>query len=285
LLTSICKTGYKTLSGLFILLLFISQLAFSQGAIKPQEKEYLKLNKEYLFSYLTDARDVAVAPLRWNKNQWIGFAGFAGVTTLVYTQDEEIQQFFQGNRTETKDKLNNYFFDPLGTWYLIPIFGSMYIYGLAAKNPEAETAALVTGKAIIIAGTYSFVFKNIFQRKRPYESDPSDAAYWDGPFGGFQHNSFPSGHTTVVFAAATAISTYYNDKLWVGLTSYSLAAMVGISRMYGDAHWASDVIAGAMLGYSIGRLVANKQNNQKHFSFAPYSNGWAMGVSVSYHLR
>jgi membrane-associated phospholipid phosphatase len=278
-------TGFQTLSGLILLLLLAPQLAFSQGAIKPAEKQYLKLNKEYLFSYLTDAKDVAIAPLRWNKNQWIGFAGFAGFTTLVYTQDGEIQQFFQRNHTGTKDNLNKYFFDPLGTWYLIPIFGSMYIYGLAAKNPKAETAALVSGKAIIIAGTYSFVFKNIFQRKRPYESDPPDAAWWGGPFNGFNYNAFPSGHTTVVFAAATALSTYYNDKLWVGLTSYTLAAMVGISRMYGDAHWASDVVAGAMLGYSIGRLVANKQKKQKHFCFAPYSNGWATGMSVSYYLK
>jgi len=275
----------KSFSGLFFLVLVSAQLAFSQGATMPEEKEYLKLNKDYLFSYLTDARDVAIAPLRWNKNQWIGFAGFVGGTALVYTQDEEIAQFFQRNQTETKDNLNKYIFDPLGTWYLIPIFGGMYIYGLAAKNPEAETAALLTSKAIVIAGTYSFVFKNIFQRKRPYESDPPDAGYWGGPFDGFNHNSFPSGHTTVVFAAATALSTYYNDKLWVGLTSYSLATLVGISRMYDDAHWASDVIAGAMLGYAIGKLVANKQNKQKHFSLAPYSNGWATGVSVTYNLR
>jgi len=60
---------------------------------------------------------------------------------------------------------------------------------------------------------------------------------------------------------------------------------VAVSRMYDDAHWATDVIAGSMLGYSIGRLVANKQKKQKHFSLAPYSNGWATGVSVTYHLK
>jgi membrane-associated phospholipid phosphatase len=277
--------NFKTLSGLIFLVLLSSGPVFSQGAVKPAEKEYLKLNKEYLFSYLTDARDVAIAPLRWNKNQWIGFAAFAGGTALVYTQDEEIAQLFQRNRTETKDKLNKYFFDPLGSWYLIPIFGSLYVYGLAAKNPEAETAALVSGKAIIIAGSYSFVFKNIFQRKRPDASNPSDAGYWGGPFDGFQHNSFPSGHTTVAFAAATALSTYYNDKFWVGLTSYSLATVVGISRIYSNDHWASDVLAGAVLGYSIGKLVANKTKKQSHFGFAPYYNGWASGITISYDVK
>ncbi len=278
-------TAFRPLSGLILLIFFSGQHAFSQGAIKPNENEYLKLNKEYIFSYLDDAKDVAVSPFRWKKNQWIGFAAIAGATALIYTQDDEIRDFFQGNRTETKDKLTKYVFDPLGTWYLIPIFGSLYLYGLAAKNPEAETAALVTGKAIIISGAYAVVIKQIFQRKRPYNANPPDPGYWGGPFNGFQYSSFPSGHTTLAFSAAAAISTFYKDKLWIGITSYSLATMVGISRIYDDEHWASDVVAGAVLGYAIGKLVVNKQTKQSHFSFSPYSNGWATGVSVSYSIK
>ncbi len=273
------------MSGLIFLVLMSSQFAFSQGAVKPAEEEYLKLNGEYLFSYLIDAKNVAIAPLRWDKNQWLGFTGFVGGTALIYTQDEPITDFFQRNRTDTKDKLTKYVFDPLGSWYLIPIFGSVYLYGLAAKNPEAETAALTTGKAIVISATYSFVFKNIFQRKRPYDADPPDAGYWGGPFNGFHYNAFPSGHATVAFAAATAISTYYKDKIWIGITSYSLATLVGVSRIYDNKHWASDVVAGAMLGYGIGRLVANKQKKQSYFSFSPYYNGWASGITVTYDLK
>ena len=277
---------FKWHSAFLFLLIFLSnQITYCQSAVKPPEKEYLKFNKEYLFSYLTDARDVAIAPLRWNKNQWIGFAGLAGATALVYTQDEVINEYFSRQQTETKDNLTKYVFDPLGNWYLIPIFGSLYIYGLAAKNPEAETAALLTGKAIIVSGAYTFVFKNVFQRMSPYESDPPDPAYWGGPFDGIQPNSFPSGHTAVTFAAAAAISSYYNDKIWVALTSYSLASLVGISRLYDGKHWASDVVAGAALGYAIGKLVANKQKKNSPFSLAPYSNGWATGISVSYSLE
>ena len=278
-------TGFRVLSGLLLFIFFSGQFAFSQSTIKPNENEYLKLNKAYLLSYLDDAKDVAIAPLRWNKNQWLGFAAFAGGTALVYSQDDEIRDFFQGNQTETKDKLAKYVFDPLGSWYLVPIFGSLYLYGLAAKNPEAETAALVTGKAIIISGAYAVVIKQVFQRKGPYDAKPPDAGYWGGPFNGFQYNSFPSGHTTLAFSAAAAISTFYKDKLWIGITSYSLATMVGVSRIYDNNHWASDVVAGAVLGYAIGKLVANKQRKQSHFSFLPYSNGWATGISISYSIK
>ncbi len=270
---------------LILLFSFYCQIIFPQTAIRSQGNEYLKLNKDYFISYLDDAKDVAIAPLRWNKNQWLGFAAFAGGTALIYTQDDEIRDFFQGNRTETKDKLTKYVFDPLGSWYLVPIVGSLYLYGLTAKNQEAETAALLTGKAVIISGAYVFMFKQVFQRKRPTQGEHPDPGYWGGPFDGFQYNSFPSRHATLAFAAATSISAYYKDKLWVGVISYSLATMVGISRIYDDEHWASDVVAGAVLGYAIGKLVVNKQRKQSHFSLAPYSNGWATGVSISYILE
>ena len=270
---------------LILLFSFYCQIIFPQTAIRSQGNEYLKLNKDYFISYLDDAKDVAIAPLRWNKNQWLGFAAFAGGTALIYTQDDEIRDFFQGNRTETKDKLTKYVFDPLGSWYLVPIVGSLYLYGLTAKNQEAETAALLTGKAVIISGAYVFMFKQVFQRKRPTQGEHPDPGYWGGPFDGFQYNSFPSRHATLAFATATSISAYYKDKLWVGVISYSLATMVGISRIYDDEHWASDVVAGAVLGYAIGKLVVNKQRKQSHFSLAPYSNGWATGVSISYILE
>ncbi len=206
-------TGFRTMSGLTFLVLLSAQFAFSQGAVKAAEEESLKLNGEYLFSYLIDPKNVAIAPLRWDKNQWLGFTGFIDGTVLIYTQDEPITDFFQRNRTVTKDKLTKYVFDPLGSCYLIPICGSVYLYGLATKNPEAETTALTTAKAIAISAAYSLVFKNIFQRKWPYDADPPDAGYWGVPLNRFHYNAFPSGHPTVAFAAATAISTYYKDKI------------------------------------------------------------------------
>ena len=127
------------------------------------------------------------------------------------------------------------------------------------------------------------LFKGLFQRKRPFESDPLDPNWWGGPFDGFHHNSFPSGHTSVVFAAAAVLGSYYKDKKWVGITSYTLAGLVAISRNYDDKHWASDVVAGAALGYSIGKLVYNK-HERRRLQVEPYGSLYGQGISMRYRF-
>jgi membrane-associated phospholipid phosphatase len=57
----------------------------------------------------------------------------------------------------------------------------------------------------------------------------------------------------VAFAAATAASREV-DRSWpaaaryVTAISYTVATLVGLSRMYKNKHWASDVVASAGLG-------------------------------------
>ncbi len=264
---------------LLVLLLFNSQLLHSQQT----ENQYISLNKDYVVSYFADAGDIAIAPLRWKKNQWIGFAAFTGVTLLAYSQDEVIRDYFRRNQTETKDKITKNFLDPLGTVYLAGVVGGMYIYGLVAKNDETETAALLTGKAVILTGGYTLLVKSLFQRERPNASNPPDPRSWGGPFDGFHHNSFVSGHTSVTFAAATVLGAYYKDRKWVGIMAFSLASLVAVSRVYDDKHWVSDVVAGAALGYSIGRLVYNK-HEKKSLSIKPYGSIYGKGVTLNWSL-
>ena len=264
------------LLALFLLLTFLTPQIYAQ----QNEASYLKLNKAYLKSYVNDAADIAIAPVRWKNNQWLGFAAVAGVTLLAYSQDEVINDFFQGNQTSQIDQISKYVFDPLPTYYLAGLLGGMYIYGLAANDSHTETAALLTGKAVILTGAYTYLFKSLSQRKRPYQSNPPDPGYWGGPFDGFHYTSFPSGHTSVAFAAATVLSAFYKDHKWVGISAFSLTGLVALSRSYDQKHWASDVVAGAALGYAIGRLVYNKHQNQK-FGIYPYTSYWGNGLRFS----
>ena len=64
--------------------------------------------------------------------------------------------------------------------------------------------------------------------------------------------SFPSGHASAAFAAAALLSdgSPGTAPIW-----YGLATIVAISRPYVHIHHASDTVAGAALGYAIGRTV------------------------------
>ena len=72
--------------------------------------------------------------------------------------------------------------------------------------------------------------------------------------------SFPSGHTTVAFGVATVIATEYADKPAIPIIAYTLAGLVGLSRINDNEHWASDIIFSAPLGWAVGKLVARQRN-------------------------
>ena len=65
------------------------------------------------------------------------------------------------------------------------------------------------------------------------------------PFSG--HASFPSGHSSLAFATATALDRE-TEAGWVPWVVYPIAGLVAWSRVHDDKHWTSDVVAGAALG-------------------------------------
>ncbi len=66
--------------------------------------------------------------------------------------------------------------------------------------------------------------------------------------------SFPSGHTSQVFFMATLMTQYFHTSIWVTFLLYTVALLVGITRMYVGAHYPRDVLAGAILGSTWGLL-------------------------------
>lgn len=65
--------------------------------------------------------------------------------------------------------------------------------------------------------------------------------------------SFPSGHASSAFFAATILSTWGGWRtapLW-----FTVAGIVSVSRAFVRIHHASDVIGGAILGCGLGLLV------------------------------
>ena len=67
--------------------------------------------------------------------------------------------------------------------------------------------------------------------------------------------SFPSGHTSQTFFMAILIAQHFHTSIWVTLLLYTVALLVGITRMYVGAHYPRDVLAGAILGSAWGLLV------------------------------
>ena len=97
--------------------------------------------------------------------------------------------------------------------------------------------------AIITSG----VIKPLAGRLRPFQI--RDIVPYIAPPGGF---SFPSGHTSSSFTAATAIFLYRKKE---GAVAYVLAALIAFSRLYFYVHFPSDVLVGGVLGVLCAILV------------------------------
>jgi hypothetical protein len=97
--------------------------------------------------------------------------------------------------------------------------------------------------------------------------------------------SFPSGHTTSAFAAATVTAHYYGAK--AAIPGYLAATLVGVSRLDADKHYLSDVVAGAAIGYIVGRTVTRRSREpDARLTWTPVVSPatGSFGIGVSWRL-
>jgi len=264
---------------------------FIANPLHSQDTAYVykevKLNKAYIKSYFTDSWAIVKSPIRWRGKQWITFGGLAGLTALVYTQDEAVRDAFQRNQSDVADDASKYVFEPLGSGIItIPLSIGFWAVGEIADNRRAARVGLTSLKAISVTAVFTYAFKFAFQRYRPQDNQPPDPRIWEGPFGSYSHTSFPSGHSSVVFAAAAVFASEYRETIWVPILSYSLASLAAVSRVYDDAHWASDVIFGSALGFFIGKFIYKSTLNNPDLVVIPgVSAGGQPGFTMIYKLR
>lgn len=187
-------------------------------------------------------------------------------------------------------------FRVLGDPGAILLGASLFVGGRLSHRPRAADVGLHITEAVVLSGVATSLVKGVAGRARPYvvgDRRPGDFALWRGFVRGGPYSSFPSGHTTVAFAAA-AVATDEIGRLWpnrqriAGTVLYGSAAAVGLSRIYHDKHWASDVIAAAGVGTLVGRAVVRYQHSHDnrldrwllHASVAPRRDGFALAWSV-----
>ncbi len=92
------------------------------------------------------------------------------------------------------------------------------------------------------------VLKNIFQRPRPLPTTTYNLITTTCP----SDYSFPSGHASSAFAAATVLAAFDKKRRWVYFT---FAFLISFSRIYLGCHYFFDVLAGALIGWSISFVI------------------------------
>ena len=226
-------------------------------------------------------------------------AGFAGLTVAMFPADRSFAQRLQNPHNQT----NNFFKDASkGLEFMadpgsVVIGVSMYAVGRVGHWRNVTDLGLHGTEAVIFSGALTAVLKDLAGRARPFVSSdttPDDFSFGRG-FRGGQYQSFPSGHTSAAFAAASAVTSesqrWCRRCVWVVAPAmYGGATLVGLSRMYHNKHWASDVALGAAVGTFTGIKVVRYNHGHpdnvidralNHAELLPTPNG-NVGVGFAF---
>jgi membrane-associated phospholipid phosphatase len=174
------------------------------------------------------------------------------ILTMTLVGDQGLRGEFQehrGNTTNSVAAVGNALGDPR---YLLPAFGTGYLVGQLIGDKALSRVALRAGGAALVAGSVTTALKFVVGRSRPSQADDADVFR---PFSGW--NSFPSGHTTLAFAVATAIADETDDG-WSDALVYGAATVTAFARVNDDRHWTSDVLAGALVGHLSARWLSRR---------------------------
>lgn len=190
-------------------------------------------------------------------------AGFTGLTVAMFPLDErfarQIRQDSTFNRLAQSGAVG---FETIAAPGAYVIGGGLYLYGRLAKNADLADFGWHGTEAVVLANGVTGFLKGVLGRSRPFVSNASNPRdfRFGGGFSTSERQSFPSGHTTTAFAAAAAVTSEIRRLRpkalpYVATVMYGGATLVGLSRMYHDKHWASDVALGAAIGTFSGLKV------------------------------
>ncbi len=223
---------------------------------------------------LGDVKDYYTSPLRWDGEDWALFGGALGAIAIAHQYDSDVRAHFVGaasglggSTSDLQDAL-----PAAALW-----FGT-YLYGTEFDDKNGVTASWAMLEAAGLATVTNYAVKFAAGRRRPDETTGPDHWFASG-------SSFPSEHA----AAAWAVGTVFAESgeggfRWVTrFLGYGIAGFTSYERLKHNAHWLSDVVAGAALGASTGVFVLNRTygdaGGPSAFSVVPVDGG----LMLAYH--
>ncbi len=131
-----------------------------------------------------------------------------------------------------------------GTWFVVLIMmTSIFLW-----NEKKRNWILPLWLSLGISMALTYALKYLIARERPSEFLHLQPLVAEDGW------SFPSGHATAVFSTLGVLDKEFPKFKWFWL---GFALLVAFSRMYLGVHYLSDVLAGGVIGFSVGLFVVH----------------------------
>lgn len=201
--------------------------------------------------YVADSLAIVRAPLAWGSKDWEKAAAAGLIVGGFMFADEKIDSTAQRRRSPFTNQVSRAT-SGFGANYGFYTAGGLLISGIVFKDSNVRKMGSDALEAGVLAGLTGSLLKFGVGRQRPRGSEEENVFR-----PGSGNYSFPSGHATEAFAVASVVAA--RSQGWVVPSlAYSLATVVALDRVNDRAHFASDVVAGAVLGTVVGRFVVHR---------------------------
>ena len=286
---TITKRCAPLVAALFFSLPMVAQLDFEID--RSVKESRVGIIRNTLLTIDDDAKAIVNRPLKNPNLTANGVKLFAMIVT-----DYQTTKFFQ----EQIEPLDVYVRDAisfhslftgvpvLGRWgggvdgYMYTGVSAMYAAGVLLGNEKMQEAGILTTKAVVESYIVShIVLKTLVARHRParplgdYSQTDRDSQYpfVHSPLDFFNFHvpylhsdaygtGFPSYHATMFFAFASVNAKVFDNK-WI---PYGLATTALLYDIRGHNHWVSELVAGAVIGEFIGKVVYENYHERRNTS-------------------
>jgi membrane-associated phospholipid phosphatase len=213
---------------------------------------YNHLGVTYVKKFFVDFGHLAVSPAHWKGADFLILGGTVAGTAALFTVDDQIADWVMDHHSTSSGWVPRTLSHLAEPPFLGSTIAAIYLSGEIFDSKPLRRVGLLCLEAYGANAIISSFIKFLVGRAR-YSAGEGDRSFHPFSFN-FISRSFPSGHSGSFFAFAAVLAGEV-DKPLVGALLYTLAGAVAVSRIHDNDHWASDILAGSVLGYVIGKAV------------------------------
>ncbi|MBF4982854.1 phosphatase PAP2 family protein [Nonlabens mediterrranea] len=203
-------------------------------------------------------------PIYWQQDDFYKLGATTAITLGLYSIDDQSRRYF----VEHKENVPNLILDY--GWYAgspqnnYGATGAVYLTGLFTRNEKLRRTGVLLLSSATATGFLQQLTKSVTGRARPQTNLGKNHFK---PFGGSAgYRSFPSGHAVLTFTNAHVIAKQF-DSWWIKGPIYAIGVTPGLTRIYEEQHWASDVFLSWVLSYFVVESIdkyLDKKYEQKY---------------------